>query len=91
MYRYLVADTCAATRLVALRDPAGRYHVAHCTSPLPDVQSVLGGFLPSVGSALMRGERGEVVRLTFRQVHCGQRRALELLHADGVPAEPADA
>jgi hypothetical protein len=86
MYRFLVADACAATRLVALRDPAGRYHVAHCTSVMPEVKTVLEGHFPALGFALLTGQRGEVVRLAFTHVCCGQWRAHALLHADGESA-----
>jgi hypothetical protein len=91
MYRYLVADTCTVTRLVALRDSAGRYHVAHCTSVLPNVRTVLEGLAPAIGFALLTGLRGEVVRVIFCEVCCGPRRALALLHADGESVEPVGA
>ena len=87
MHRYLVADVSAANRLVALRDAAGRYHVAHCSSGLPDVQAVLDGPLASMGSAQLTAERGEAVRVIFSHLYRGPREALELLHAVGTPAE----
>jgi hypothetical protein len=83
MHRYLVADVSKSNRLVALRDPSGRFHVAHCTSELPAIQAVLDGFSPAIGFALLTGPRGEVVRLIFSHVHCGHSHALALLHAEG--------
>jgi hypothetical protein len=91
MQRYLVADVSTASRLVALRDLAGGYHVARCTAVLPEVDAVLEGYFPAVGIALLTGEYGEYVRLTFTHVNCGLRRALELLHADGERVAPVRA
>jgi hypothetical protein len=91
MQRCRVADVNTATRLIALRDPADSYHVARCASDLPDAQAVLEGLPPVVGFALLTGERGEVFRLIFNHVRCGDWRALELLNADGVPSERAGA
>ena len=85
MFTYVVAATDASCRLVALRDPAGRYHVAHCTSDLPGIEQELGGNQPAVGFALLIGTAGKVYRLIFSQINCGQRWALEQLHKGSVP------
>jgi hypothetical protein len=87
MYRYLVVDTCPATRLIALRDPSGGYHVARCNSGMPDVNAVLEGDLLARGVGMLTGERGERVRLIFKHLYCDPRQLLKLLNPNGVPAK----
>jgi hypothetical protein len=87
MYRYLVVDTCAATRLIALRDPSGGYHVARCNSSIPDVNAVLEGALQARGVGMLTGEGGQSVRLIFKHLYCGPRQLPKLLNPNGVPAK----
>jgi hypothetical protein len=88
MYRFVVIDTNKYTRLVALRDPAGRHHVAHCTSDLPPTACELDGELPSVGFALLIGHEGKAYRLVFSQINCSQRWVQRLLHPEQVVLAP---
>jgi hypothetical protein len=53
MHSYTVIDVNVSTRLVALRDPVGPYHAAHCTSNLPPVGQELMGSLPERGFMLL--------------------------------------
>jgi hypothetical protein len=89
MYRYHVIDTNKSSRLIALRDPVGRCHVAHCTSDMPEIEAALDGDLPAVGFALLIGEAGKAIRLIFSHVNCGELWALGLLHPEHAPAQQA--
>ena len=80
MYRFIVVDVVAGSRLVALCDDAGRYHVAHCTSDLPNIRHELIGDLPSMGFALLIDDAGVIFRLIYSQVNCGQRFVFDQLH-----------
>jgi hypothetical protein len=83
MYRYFVSGVNESDRLIALRDPDGRHHIAHCTSDLPPVESELHGPPAAVGFALLIGADGKVCRLIFSQINCSARSALRPCH--GVP------
>jgi hypothetical protein len=80
MYRYTVVDTDASKRLIALRDDAGRYHVACCRSLLPEVDFRLLGDLPALGIALLLDTSGKVYRMVFSRINCDQVAVFDQMH-----------
>jgi hypothetical protein len=85
MYRYFVADTNAKARRMTLRDDAGRLHVATVPFEVPIIGDVLTGSIPGFGPHALVGPQGEVLRVYFDMVNCGQRAALEELHGALAP------
>jgi hypothetical protein len=89
MHSYTVIDINSSTRLVALRDPDGRYHAAHCTSGLPLVGQELRGALPERGFTLLIQSDGAVCRMTFSEVNRGQAWVFGVLHPSAAtPIKP---
>jgi hypothetical protein len=80
MVRYVVVDTQGASRLLALRDDAGRYHVAYCKGVLPEIESVFFGDLPELGIALFMDPSGNACRVVFAQIDCAQSEVFDQLH-----------
>jgi hypothetical protein len=85
MYNYFVADTNARERHIALRDPAGRFHVARTALPMPLIGDELGGALPGPGFVALHDAQGREHLVTFDLINCGQQAALERLHASFGP------
>jgi hypothetical protein len=72
MVRYVVVDTHPDSRLVWLRDDAGRRHVAYCRGILPKLDTAFIGDFPALGLALLMDASGKVCRLVFSQIDCAQ-------------------
>jgi hypothetical protein len=87
MTRYLVIGSNPVRALVVFSDELGQSHVAHCTGTLPTVGSSMTGFPAAVRGALLLDEKHNVVRVMFHHVCCSQRRALELMLGDDLPAQ----
>ena len=85
MYRYFVADTNVKNRCMTLRDEDGRLHVASAAYEVPHIGDELTGDVPGFGPRALMGLDGEVLRVDFDLVNCGQRAALEHLHGYLVP------
>jgi len=86
MAEFIVVDVNAEQRLIALLDRSGRYHVALATAGVPPIRAYVRGFNPERGFGLLvEVQTGQVHRIVFEAVDCGQEQALERLH-EGVPA-----
>lgn len=86
MAEFIVIDVNAGQRLIALLDRSGRYHVAVATASMPPIRAYVRGFNPERGFGLLvEVQSGQVHRIVFEAVDCGQERALERLH-ESVPA-----
>jgi hypothetical protein len=88
MIRYVVADTHAPSRRIALRDPAGRLHLASVQYQVPDIGAIFSGSFPRPGFHALTSEAGDVFRVSFEQLNCSQAAVLEQLHG-AAPALPA--
>ncbi len=85
MYLYRVYGACIDIRQIALRDGAGRYHLARIASRLPALWEELEGERPALGFSLLRSCSGELFRAFFESVDQPQR--IELPH-DPHPPRP---
>ena len=80
MYRYVVVDTNESSGLVAFRDPAGRHHVGHCLSVLPEIQDTLEGTAPALGFTMLIRPNGVACRVILTDTNCTQQHAFGLLY-----------
>jgi hypothetical protein len=85
MVRCVVVDAAVSRRLISLRDDAGRYHVGHCLSFLPEVQQTLTGDLPSTGLAHLTDELGSVYRMLLVQMDRDEQDVWGELHRESAP------
>lgn len=77
---YRVYDTNQAARTIALRDDAGRFHLASITADLPQIGEELEGEAPALGFRVLLAPTGQAFRAIFEHLDCGQRSALRHLH-----------
>lgn len=81
MADYLVLDVNAAERTVALLDRFGAYHVAIAHAEVPAMGTFLqGGFAIAGQNTLTSEGTGQVYRLEFAEVDCGQEATFDMLH-----------
>jgi hypothetical protein len=88
MFKYRVFDSQTEGGRVALRDAAGRIHVARALSEPPLVGTVLAGTRPHLGYGLLFSvESGEMFRLLFETIDCGRKESLHALLGLGRQSE----
>lgn len=81
MPSYLVYDANRAAKTIALRDEAGRYHLASITAKLPLIGEELEGEPPALGFRALMDPNGQTFWALFEHVDCGARSALQKLHS----------
>jgi hypothetical protein len=89
MVRYTVVAIEAGSRLVALRDDAGRYHAARCRSLLPQIDRRLHGDHPALGIALLMDTSGRAYRMMFSQINFGLQGVFDEPSQGSMPMAPA--
>jgi hypothetical protein len=88
MTLYFVLDTCAENHLLMLYDSFGMYHVAHTAAALPETGTELHGTAPCLGSHILHATAtGQVFRVNFEVIDCGQQAAFDRLHGSSALAE----
>lgn len=79
-YTVLDATPLLSGQALCLRDEEGRYHVVRTTAEVPEIGLRLKGQRPRLGLELLVGaSTGQVFRVVFEALNCGQRGALSLL------------
>lgn len=79
-HHYRVIDVRTSDRSVALRDPAGHYHVACAMGDLPAVDQELEGPAPALGAARLVAPGGRVLPVMFDRVNASQVEVFTRLH-----------
>lgn len=73
MHIYRVYDASDSDRQVALRDDAGRHHLARIASGLPPLCERLEGDAPALGLSLLMSSSGDMFRAFFEAIDVVQR------------------
>ena len=89
MHIYRVYDASDLARQVALRDDAGRHHLARIASGLPPLSERLEGDAPALGFSLLMSSSGDVFRAFFEAVDVEQR--IDLVPPSRLPSAATSA
>jgi hypothetical protein len=83
---YQVHDASHDGRAIALRDSAGKFHVARTTSGVPLIGANLHGARAGVGFGILDGgASGHVFRVIFEMINCKAEAISPRLHTAKCP------